>query len=1130
MKKKKIFFFLACLSPLDSAVSIDDLMRYGIGLDLFQRVNNVLEAKEQATGWANELVSSSLLLSDESNGQVRIHDVVRASAIMFAEKGKDRMTLVESIPRWMCEETLAKFTAMSLLSGHDFSCLSGVKAPLLEILLLKGDVSLTSLASDFFGGMTNLKVLSLSNMNFKLGLPESMGQLERLKTLHLHHCQLKDIKIIGRLVNLLVLSLRESSLEELANEVGELCKLRLLDMGGCKGRISIPANILSRLSRLEGLYMFNSFNDWAYMNTEANDGEVDNKAHLAELNKLSHLTVLEMEVPKSEQIQMLHDSQLVEQLGKFKIHVGGFNKWGMDTSQSFLCSLKLENIDTSRNNCLKALLKKIDCLQAIGCGNLTENIVPQWDEEGFQDLHSLDLKYCEYVKFIISSSKQNEFMAFANLKFLRLYAMKNLEMICNGKIPAGIFSNIQHLILMSLPKLMYGLPLTILPLNLAEVDIYDCESLKFIVIDDPFVSSEKVVVQETYNVGLHLLKSLKLDKVASLSSVLGGAETFDEGAQANQPFFHAKIIFPLLETLRLTSNNKTTTLWSKACHVSGFQNLKLVDICFCAELESLGSPSIFATLVQLEELSVRHCKKLQQVITKETQVDEVREHAITFSLLKQLSMGGLSNLERFYGGTYKLEFPLLKSLTFSDFHSMMAFDGSENSTALFSDQIEFPCLEELNVQNVSNQVVSLWNWCTSDVQGKSGSEIISINPVPKLQKLTLGQTRGLASIPPFISHNLTHLLVVQFCDIKILFSTVTTSSEVLWTYSQLVKLEDLSIDGCDSLEELFENEDDDGAISLCGRLSSLMLSNVPKLNMIPLHLLTNLRSLCLSDLSWTYTFTADLFIRGREQLQLLQSLEIIGCQNMKVVLMDELVGDGADRVYVFPHLKNLILEELGITNFASKPNTALHFPSLEKVQLMRCNKMRSFCSGPFIAPKLEKLQILYCRKVKYFLSEKMKDFQELPSLESVNIESCPMLLSILSVPLSAPRLSEVNLKGCRKMKWFALGNPKHDDILELPFLEAVFIDSCSSMKSFSPGGIKAPELSELQIDESDYSKRANEELEHLLGNLYLCPTRDEDEYMDDEDEYTEDEDMDDELWNESNEGSEEEQIEEIMRA
>ncbi|KAH9613796.1 hypothetical protein KSS87_017517, partial [Heliosperma pusillum] len=380
IEEKMIFLFLACLSPLDSAITVDELMRYGIGFDLFQSANDLSEAMEQAATWANELISSSLLLKGDFDGEVKIHDLVRASFISFIDKDKDRKTLVERIPRWMRKEAFEKFTAISLMSGHDFSRLSGVKAPMLEILLLKGDVSLTTLASDFFKGMKNLKVLSLSNMNFNMGLPESMGELKRLQTLHLHHCKLKDVKLIGKLVDLLVLSLRESSLEELAVEIGELCNLRLLDIGSCKGMKRIQANILSRLSNLEGLYMFNGFDDWSSTNIEVNDGEGSNQASGSELDTLSHLDVLEMEVSKAKQLLTVNNGHMIEQLVKFKIRVRSSHE-SPEELPVFRCVLELIDIDASPNSGLRALLKKTECLVLRSCKRLTKNVVPELDED-----------------------------------------------------------------------------------------------------------------------------------------------------------------------------------------------------------------------------------------------------------------------------------------------------------------------------------------------------------------------------------------------------------------------------------------------------------------------------------------------------------------------------------------------------------------------------------------------------------------------------------------------------------------------------------------------------------------------------------------------------------------------------
>ncbi|KAH9614705.1 hypothetical protein KSS87_022179 [Heliosperma pusillum] len=499
IKEKMILLYLVCLSPLDSAITVDDLMRYGIGLDLFQHVNGLSEAMEQATTWATELISSSLLLKGDSDGEVKIHDLVRASSISFIDKGEDRRTIVESIPRWMCKETFEKMTAISLMSGHDFSRLNGVKAPLLEILLLKGDMSLTTLPCTFFEGMENLKVLSLSNMNFNMGLPESMGRLHHLKTLHLHYCMLKDVKLIGKLVNLLVLSLRGSILEELAVEIGELCDLRLLDIESCKGMKRIPANILSRLSNLEGLYMFNGFDDWG-----------GNHASGSELDTLSHLNVLEMEVSKTQQLLTVNNVQLIEQLGKFKIRVRS-SDGSHEELPSFRYVLELIDIDPSPNNGLRALLKKTECLVLSECVRLTKNVVPELNEEGFKDLKYLKVQTC-WVEFVISLNEENESMAFANLEILELLEIYNLKMICDGKASLGIFSYLQRLKLYSLPKLESGLSLTSALVNLNEVSVELCRSLKCVAYKDANKETEVDMFPR--------LKSLHLSWIKSLSSLL----------------------------------------------------------------------------------------------------------------------------------------------------------------------------------------------------------------------------------------------------------------------------------------------------------------------------------------------------------------------------------------------------------------------------------------------------------------------------------------------------------------------------------------------------------------------------------------------------------------------------------
>ncbi|CAO2836509.1 unnamed protein product, partial [Amaranthus hypochondriacus] len=319
-EEKFTFFLLACLSPLDSSISIDDLMRYGVGLDLFQNVDKLSEALEQASKWARELVSSSLLLTDDKYELIylKIHDDIRASAISFAEKDKQQHKfLVEEIPRWISKESLNKYTAISLLSGgHDFSRLDAVKAELLQILLLEGNTS--ELADGFFQGMPNLKVLHLSCMTFKPQLPASLVELKNLKTLQLEFCELGDISLMCLLTELIVVGLPFSSMEELPAEMGKLVDLRILDMGGCGFKSLTNTKVLASLSSLEGLYLFDEFHKCA----------TDH-----EFNEFPHLNLLEVVYQLDlNDYNLIHLplplSRFFEHLDRFNIVFTRSEEWG----------------------------------------------------------------------------------------------------------------------------------------------------------------------------------------------------------------------------------------------------------------------------------------------------------------------------------------------------------------------------------------------------------------------------------------------------------------------------------------------------------------------------------------------------------------------------------------------------------------------------------------------------------------------------------------------------------------------------------------------------------------------------------------------------------------------------------
>jgi Leucine-rich repeat (LRR) protein len=176
--------------------------------------------------------------------------------------------------------------------------------------------------------MERLEVLDFTQMQLS-----SLPLLRNLLTLCLDGCVLDDIAVIGKLKNLVVLSLLGSQISKLPKEIGFLSHLRLLDLSNCSKLEVIPPNVLSSLVALEELYMGNSFVQWEAegLNNERNN------ANLPELKHLSHLTTLEIHIPDASN---LPKDLLFEKLERYVIFVG--DVWDWSDKSKFSRTLKLK--------------------------------------------------------------------------------------------------------------------------------------------------------------------------------------------------------------------------------------------------------------------------------------------------------------------------------------------------------------------------------------------------------------------------------------------------------------------------------------------------------------------------------------------------------------------------------------------------------------------------------------------------------------------------------------------------------------------------------------------------------------------------------------------------------------------
>ncbi|MBA0730537.1 hypothetical protein Golax_000041, partial [Gossypium laxum] len=217
---------------------------------------------------------------------------------------------------------------ISMLPDH-------LKCPKLVCFEMLSEDCRVKIAANFFREMKNLKVLYLSGMNLS-SFPSSISLLANLRTLCLTDCVLSDISLLGELENLEILSLQLSNIEMLPEEIGQLTKLKWLGLSDCSQLKRIPPGVFCKLSRLEELYMANSFKEWE---AEGHSSQQSNSS-LVELKALSCLIALEIYIPNAK---IIPEDFSFEKLQRYIIFIGEASNSEWDWNWSRLKNLHIQN-------------------------------------------------------------------------------------------------------------------------------------------------------------------------------------------------------------------------------------------------------------------------------------------------------------------------------------------------------------------------------------------------------------------------------------------------------------------------------------------------------------------------------------------------------------------------------------------------------------------------------------------------------------------------------------------------------------------------------------------------------------------------------------------------------------------
>ncbi|KAG6751661.1 hypothetical protein NC652_030745 [Populus alba x Populus x berolinensis] len=929
----KAIFLLS--SRMGYNASIQDLLKYSMGSGLFSDVATIEEVRDKVNSLLHKLKTSSLLLDGDTSKQFSVHDVVRDVAISIAFRDHNVFFRSDEVElKWQYKDSLESHAEI-WLHGNSFGLPEDLQYPLLKVLNMNSEDSSLEVPENIFKGMQKLKVLGLTNLSFPA--PHSSLQfLKNLRSLCLHQSSLGEIAIIGELKKLEILSFVKSNIKHLPKEIGQLTKLKLLDLSDCSELEVISPNVISNLSLLEELFVGNSFHHW--------DIEGHNNASLIELEHLSHLTNLDVHMLDSHVMSIDLFSRKLE---RFRIFIG--DVWDWDGAYETLRTLKLklnESTDHLKHGVLM-LLKRTEDLYLLEMKGI-KNVICELDSEGFPQLKYLHLHNSPDIQYIIDTMKgvPANILPFPMLESLFLYNLVSLEKIYHGTLKTPSFGKLQMLEVKHCNKLknLFSFSIARGLLLLQSIKITCCRNLEEIVVEESEEFDNKneeinsMELTQVRSLSLKYLPNLRnfcskekascLYQTQSKSRTTGmdfGEIILEDEPHAPMQLFDEKFVFPNLEDLKLHSIN-IERLWHgqlPAITVS-IQNLQRLVVKKCGSLKYIFSSSMVKSLVQLKHLAIHDCMSVEEIIVTEELDEEERTSKMVFLKLEHIELSSLPKLKHFCIGSH-IECPLLKRLVIDWCHDFQTFVSEFSSTnlttrngarevnleenfynamqPLFDEKVVFPCLAEIQISHIDK----IWH-----------------------NQLAAGSFCELRSMS------------ISDCDklVNIFPSTLLTRFQ---------RLEMLEISHCHSLETIFELQGLGG--------EEIQASNAFQLQDLDLYNLPRLKHIWNKD------------PQGRLIFQNLHSVRVGKCSALKNLFPVSIARD-------LPQLEKLEIKECGVEEIvanAEGDETAprFDFPHLTSLTLEKIPEFRNFYPGKhsWECPILKSLEVSGCGNVKLFGSE-----------------------------------------------------------------------------------------------------------------------------------------------------------------
>ncbi|XP_040361743.1 probable disease resistance protein At4g27220 isoform X2 [Rosa chinensis] len=631
----KSCFLLCCLFPEDYEIPTEDLLKYGVGIGLFQDSNTMQEARARVELVVKSLKASSLLLEPKEKGCVRMHDVIRDVAISISLLEDGQRFFVKAgceLMEWPKINAHEGYSVISLMKNKISKLPEELVCPKLLILLLQHNATLNEIPKTFFKSLNELRVFDISESSM-CSVPLSFCPLTNLHTLCLDGCKsIGDMSFLQSLNNLEILSMRECRPQEFPKEIGHLTNLRMLDITNLRLQVStIPSKVISRLSKLEELYMHCDFGDWGSKAVEGVEEEAN--VGFDELTGLSDLTILKV---------LIYDAECLPR--NVKSNPNWF-KFDICIQRGPILNLKkLRNpsklfynprdhysrvltLYSSVNYLpgwfLNVVATKTEKLQYIDCEELSQltNIVMEHDHGKLHGLKYLIIsgRHANLEELMNSTGRVSNKPVLEYLEELQLRSVDGLKQLCVGELPSRSLCNLKLL------------------------KVLGCQNLGNTLLPSKLLQR------------LQNLEKITCVEMNRVEYVFGSSSS-----DCIHPEHMTK-----LRMMRLWFLENLIWIWKGPAPSSTFHNLRTLVVADCMNLKCLFTSDIAQGLLQLEDLWVEDCQSLDSLIEPSEDTLKNNKMIIVFPKLKNLLLSGLPELIGFcHSGdaTIHVECPSLEHL------------------------------------------------------------------------------------------------------------------------------------------------------------------------------------------------------------------------------------------------------------------------------------------------------------------------------------------------------------------------------------------------------------------------------------------------------------------------------------